>query len=121
IRPVELKVDGEIVDSEDAAAVRVELTNGRTDYIINSLDPDVTYTVDDSFSFKGFFGVYPKKYGEPIYGYLNDGTVLGDVVQTKPNALTGTVVDFTKDLSIDNQMTVDLDQSYENADELVGS
>ncbi|MDF2714521.1 MAG: bacterial Ig-like protein [Paenibacillus sp.] len=48
-----LKVGGKPFTGTGAAAVRVELGSGRTDYIVNSLDPDTTYFIDDKYAFKG--------------------------------------------------------------------
>lgn len=121
IQSVELKVEGEVVETQEAAAVKVELKNGRIDYIVNSLDPDILYTVDDAFTFKGFFGVHSVEDEESIYSYLHDGTVLGDRIETEVNTLNGTVADFTKDLEINNQITVNMDQSYKSLEDLIGS
>lgn len=116
-----LKVGGKPFTGTGAAAVRVELGSGRTDYIVNSLDPDTTYIIDDKYAFKGFFGVISEESGVSAYGYLHDGTVLGGMIGTERGALTGTVVDFTKELGTENHIIVELDQSYTETACLNGS
>ncbi|WP_158301684.1 heparinase II/III domain-containing protein [Paenibacillus mesophilus] len=118
---VPLKVGGKPFAGTGAAAVRVELVSGRTDYIVNSLDPDTTYIVDDKYAFKGFFGIISEESGIPAYGYMHDGTVLGGMIGTERGALTGTVVDFTKELRTENRIVVELDHSYAEIARLAGS
>ncbi|MGD7705072.1 heparinase II/III domain-containing protein [Microlunatus sp. Y2014] len=49
-------VDGDLAAAE-VVAVKVTLADGRTDYIVSSLRPDVTVRVDDAFIFSGTFAV----------------------------------------------------------------
>jgi chitodextrinase len=107
----------------DAKALKVTLASGRVDYIVSSVDPTITYTVDGKFQFRGSFGVYQEQNGKPIYSYINDGTLIGQstspMVNTDRGHLQGKVVDFTKSLSRSNEVIVDFD-SLVDANSLVG-
>jgi len=108
--------NGKAVCDMCARAVKVTLVSGRVDYIVNAVDPSVTYTVTDgavSFDFAGFFGVWSKETGADSY-YVNDGTRLG-AFTCETGALTGTVKDFTRDLSVENEIVVTLDQTVDPA------
>lgn len=118
ICPAVVKV-GEQIAETDVKAVKVVLSNGRTDYIISALDNNITYTVDDKFQFKGFFGVYSEKNGYEVYSYVNDGTLIGSLAAPKPD-IKGTVVDFTREMSRNNEITVQLDTQDEVLGELAG-
>ncbi|WP_054949761.1 heparinase II/III domain-containing protein [Numidum massiliense] len=115
ITQVPLKVKGKVVSGSEAVAVKVELTNGRVDYIVNSLNPQATYTVDDTFTFKGFFGVYSEKDDRQLHSYLHDGTLLAKkdkpLVRMPYGSLDGKVTNFTKDLSLANEIEVTFDKS----------
>lgn len=120
ISPAVLKVDGQVVNSNDAKAVKVVLKNGRIDYIVYSLNTDVAYTVDDRFQFKGFFGVYSEKDGNQIYAYVNDGTVISQAIVDTKAEVKGTVTGFTKDMNTANEIMVLLDDENIDANILVG-
>lgn len=124
IQPVTLGVNGKAVSTEEAAAVKVELENGRTDYVVSSLNPNVTYTVDGTFSFKGFFGVYSEKDGEPVYGYLHDGTVLAkgrqSIIRVPKGHLKGRVLDFTREMNLENTLTVRIEGRPSDIEDLIG-
>lgn len=110
IAPATLELDGEAVAGPDAAALRVTLVNGRVDYIVSALRPDVQYRVDRKFAFKGRFGVYSELAGEPVYALLSAGTLLGSpdkpLVRAVRGAVTGKVADFTRDLRLENRLVV---------------
>lgn len=110
VEPATLKAGGKKVDSNTAAAVKVTLSDGRVDYIVNSLDPEVTYTVDGKFRFQGFFGVYSEKGGKPVYAYLHDGRLLGPAsgppLLRSHGHIKGTVEEFTRELTDQNRLTV---------------
>jgi hypothetical protein len=76
----------------------------------------VIYTITDgdvNFDFAGFVGVYTVDYaGNNIFSYANDGTIIGD--QTSVGAYTGTVVDFTKELVMDDYIVIKADQEVED-------
>ena len=120
ISPVTLKVDGQLVEDNNAKAVKVVLKNGRSDYIIYSLNKDVVYTVDDKFEFNGFFGVYSEMEGKQIAGYVNDGSTIGEKIRDSKACLTGKVAGFTKDMSVNNEIIVQMDTDNFNNDELIG-
>lgn len=117
---VSLKINGQPVSDNTAKAVKVVLKNGRIDYIVSSLDSSTTYTVDDKFQFKGFFGVYSVKNDREFFTYLNDGSFIGKPVQNSASCLSGTVEDFTKELSLDNEITVKFNDPPKDPNELIG-
>lgn len=104
IEKVELRHGNTVVADDSATAIKVVLKNGRTDYIVNSLDSTITYKVDGKFNFKGFFGVYSEINGKQVYGYINDGKLIGSV--EGKDCLKGTISDFTRDLSSTNEIIV---------------
>ncbi|MFC7230648.1 hypothetical protein ACFQMM_03235 [Saliphagus sp. GCM10025308] len=69
-------VEKVVVEGGQGHAVKVELTNGRTDYVVCSFEETDTLTVDDTFEFKGFFGLYSVEDGKSEYAYVQDGTRL---------------------------------------------
>ncbi|WP_137290773.1 carbohydrate-binding protein [Natronorubrum halophilum] len=92
-------------------AVRVDLANGRTDYVVCSFDGNATVAVDDTFQFEGFFGVYSVEDGEPEYAYVQDGTRLSPIggpslIQESKGHARGFVEDFTRGISLENDLTV---------------
>ncbi|MBQ8003557.1 MAG: hypothetical protein IJ299_00455, partial [Oscillospiraceae bacterium] len=119
-----------------AKAVRVELIDGRIDYIVYAQNNEVTYTVTDpetgyTFDFKGFIGVWTVKEKVDgngfanIYSYVNDGEMIGnDEFKYKEldAAIKGTITDFQDELSFDNWIEAELDVSLtqEEANELSG-
>lgn len=103
------------VESTDptARAVKVELKNGRTDYIASASDHDTTHTVGSVFSFHGAFAVYSEdEQRAPEYAYLNDGKRLDSqrcdppLIRVSSGRIEGSVTDFTRDLSLDNSIEV---------------
>jgi hypothetical protein len=112
ISPAQLKVNGNLVSGTEAAAVKVQLTNGRIDYIVNALNPEIEYTIDDHLTFKGFFGVVSEQAGEPEFAYMHGGTMLQAddeiLLQSDEGYLVGEVVDFTRSLSFENNIEVEV-------------
>jgi hypothetical protein len=106
------------VTGEDptARAVKVELENGRTDYVASASDHDTMHIVEDVFKFKGKFAVYAEdEQGDPEYAYLNDGKLLipwrhsgPPLIQSPSGRIEGCVTDFTRDLSLDNTIEVEV-------------
>lgn len=94
--------------AHEAAAVRVELVDGRVDYVISSLRPDVTLRVDGRISFRGGFGVVSLRSDEPEYAYVHDATLLAPAPAgfRPPATVTGQLVDFTRELSAENRLVV---------------
>ena len=114
-----------------AKAVRVELVDGRVDYVVYAQNKEVTYTVTDaennvSFDFEGFVGVYTvkKDSGKNVYTYINDGAHIGNdaseaQLTDKVAALKGKVTGFTEDIEFDNFIEVEFDEEYDiTADDL---
>jgi len=113
IEAVEVRAGGNIVVDNHVSAVKVVLKDDRTDYIINSLDTGIVYEVDNVVRFSGFLGICSLINGKPVYAYVNDGSLLeyagNKLIETKFGSLTGKVVDFTKALSIRNEILVDIE------------
>ncbi|MBB6735589.1 heparinase II/III domain-containing protein [Cohnella zeiphila] len=110
---------------DDVRAVKVELQDGRVDYIVSALNPDAAYTVDGNVRFQGSFGIYSEKEGLPVFTYMNDGAYIGKIgpasfASSGVARLSGTVADFTKDLSLDNTLTVQMDLQGEDPNRLIG-
>ncbi len=109
IEAVPVTENGRATADEDARAVKVTLTNGRTDYIVSSVHPNVEYVIDGKFAFMGGFGVYSEQDGRQVIEYTH-GSV----------AATGTVVDFTRELSVENEIVVRMDDSELDTELLEG-
>ncbi|MBP1988641.1 S-layer homology domain-containing protein [Paenibacillus eucommiae] len=120
---LEVKAGGVVAADMDVRAVKVTLENGRVDYIISALNPNITYTIADKLKFKGSFGVYSELNGQPVYSYVNEGTLIGQIssteINTNPGSISGTIVDFTKLLQMDNEIIVDMDLQGHPATDLV--
>ena len=99
---------------ESAKAVKVELIDGRCDYIVYAQNNQVTYDVGGVFKFKGFVGVWTvNSNGANVYSYVNDGEMIGNddkKVENLTPEITGTIVDFQKELSFDNWVEVELNR-----------
>ncbi len=103
-------IDGTPKDTDAVKAVKVTHSSGRVDYVIYATNNSVTYQITDGntkINFRGFVGVYSVQNGVNVYSYLNDGDILG--THTATAAITGEVVDFSRDLSLDNYITVKAD------------
>jgi len=124
IAPLEVKAGGQIITDGSVQAVRVVLTNGRTDIVISALDPNVVYTVDGRIQFSGAFGVYSERDGQPVYAYTNEGSELGGTGQLlitgETARVTGTVESFTETLSVENELTVQMNLGNVAPSRLVG-
>lgn len=124
IESVEVKDGSAVVQDNSVQAVKVGLADGRSDYIIYSLDPLTTYTIDGRLQFKGFFGVYSERDGQFEYAYAHDGEKLGlaaaPSIDEPIGRLTGTVVDFTRTLSTANRIEVEMDLQGIEPEALVG-
>lgn len=107
--------DVSITGSDTDRAVKVELANGRTDYIASAADQTKSHTVGDVFAFTGRFAVYAEnEAGTPAFAYLFDGTRLAahgrspPLIQVPSGRIEGTVESFTRDLSSENSIEVDV-------------
>ncbi|MBP3633553.1 MAG: Ig-like domain-containing protein [Oscillospiraceae bacterium] len=121
-------VSGKEAVTDRAAAMKVTLTSGRTDYIIYATNPDVTYSILDDgqefLQFCGFTGVCSVENGEITYAY-------GSEVRTMTNAdgvslvmdglqrVEGEVIDFTKGLADTYSMTISMETPV-TAEDLAG-
>ncbi len=118
---VEIEVlDGTPGSLDTAKAVKVEHKSGRIDYIMYATNNSVTYQVRDGetkINFRGFLGVYSVQNGENIYSYLSDGDIIG--AHNASGSITGEVVDFSRDLSLDNYILIKPDTAA-SPENLVG-
>ena len=102
--PVKVTTEnGKNADAHKVAALKVTLSTGRVDYIINSTDNSTTYTVDGLFDFCGFFGVY-SVLGDKVMTYAHDATLIGK--NTVQNRVNGTIVSLTKKLQLENTIVI---------------
>ena len=128
IEEVSVEAGDEDADLDAITAVKVGLADGRTDYVIRSLDRETEYVVDDRLVFKGFVGVYAERDGEREFVYANDATLLrtkggGEpAIQRNHGRVRGTVEDFTRELSTENELDVKLTTTPKDVDlaDLVG-
>lgn len=115
-------VVGPDVTAHEAAAVRVELVDGRVDYVISCLRPDVTLRVDGRVSFRGAFGMVSLRDGELEYAYAHDATLLAPAPAgfRPPATVAGQLVDFTRELSAENHLVVRTRGPVPAPEQLVG-
>lgn len=115
-----VSVEGENPDA--IQAVKVELFNGRTDYIVSSTDTDEKYVIDDKLEFKGAFGAATFQNDEVKVVYANDTNLFRVKGNEKPEiqnnqpGFTGTIEDFTRDLSIENEIEVKMGATPRDTD-----
>ncbi len=111
--------------------VRVTFKNGRVDYVIYATNNQVKYTVYEVeegesglekiplFDFRGFVGVYTVADGRNTFSYVNDGDLIAGYETTA--AYTGSVVDFSRELLFEHDITVRFDVGQDvNPEALVG-
>lgn len=99
--------DGKSVEQFEARALKIELENGRTDYIINTMTSETEYNLFEDVTFSGFLGIYSMKNNEMVFKYENDGRFHhSEFTQT---CITGRVVNFTQELSFSNFIVVEVD------------
>ena len=111
--------DGTEKLNDKAAAVKVTLTSGRTDYIVYATNPNCTYRIDDNFDFRGFTGVVSYEADALTYAWGNEAKQVANVIEDAQSAVTGTVTDFTQGLSMDGYtMTIRMDEAV-SAESLV--
>jgi hypothetical protein len=109
IERVPVTVGPSLADSITTIALRVKLSNGRTDYIVCSMDSCQKYRVADKFDFRGFIGVYSEdSEGKVGLRYVNDGDLIAGV--TTRSHVSGKIVDATSDLTTKNEIWVKMDQ-----------
>ncbi|MBQ9967971.1 MAG: pilus assembly protein N-terminal domain-containing protein, partial [Oscillospiraceae bacterium] len=123
-----IPVEGKERPEDRAAAVKVTLTSGRTDYIMYSSAPDVTYSVMENgkevLRFCGFTGVCSYQSGVVVYVYGSESKFMKDAAGTtlyssKTPRVTGTVSSFTQGLAEQYSMTIQMDTAV-TAEELTG-
>ena len=127
IRAVEVTgEDGRPAPESDVRAVRVELADGRVDYLATALDKETMYRVDELFEFQGFFAHYRSDGDErPLEAYLHDGSTMalatgGPLIESRTARLEGRVIDFTREMRMENHLLVEAEGISRHAGELPG-
>lgn len=111
---VSVSSEDEDANLDAIRAAKVKLVNGRTDYVVSSTDTESDFVIDDRLVFKGAFGVYTFRDGEEEFVYANDVKLFRTkgggrpAIQNNQSTFEGTVEDFTKELSLDNELEVTL-------------
>lgn len=93
-------------------AVRIELADDRIDYVVSAADPGRDFVIDGTVRFRGRFGWIRLSGGAVTGRWTLGSSVLALVDEDRPAvpaALTGTVVSFTRDLVLDNEIVVNHD------------
>ena len=111
IEPVEVRRsgNGELVPDTEVRALKITLHNRSVDYVVHGIHRDREYRVDDRLSFRGGVGFYRENAdGTPEYAYQSNVS------------LKGRVVDFTREMSTENFMTVELPDAPDHVDALPG-
>jgi hypothetical protein len=112
INVVPVKVGHKLADSTEVRAMKVSLSNGRTDYVVCALNTQKKYRVDGKFNFSGFFAVYSlDARNKPVMKYLNDGTLLDG--KNYLDRITGTVTDATDSLTEKNELIIHVRQKVD--------
>ncbi|MGQ3722446.1 heparinase II/III family protein [Natrialba aegyptia] len=113
------------VTGDKSRALKLELATGRTDYVVRTDGQPNPVTVDDTFRFQGFFGVYSLEDGQPEYAYVHDGTLLAPVggeplVQESTGQVRGFIEDFTRGMSLENELDLRIANDRDELDRHAG-
>ena len=104
--------------NDRAAAVKVTMKNGRVDYVVYATNPDCLYRVADLFDFMGFTGVVSYEGNVITHAWGSEASVVTDRIKDAQASITGRIVDFTKDITMDGYyITVEMDEPV-SAEEL---
>ncbi|MBP3634778.1 MAG: putative Ig domain-containing protein, partial [Oscillospiraceae bacterium] len=112
-------VEGTPDPTDRAAAVKVTLLSGRTDYIVYATNPNCTYEIDGKFVFQGFAGVVSYEDESLVYAWGNEAVRVANVIENAQARVCGTVESFTDELADNYFMTITMDQPI-SAEELTG-
>ena len=123
-------VPGESITAEDVSAVRVELLDGRVDYVISNLRPEVKVRVDNAVIFQGEFGVISVKGRDVVLAVTSNvtqvvpltapGTGIVQAMEGLHGSITGTVVDYSRELAEESLITLSLSTPVPPGYNLVG-
>lgn len=101
-------------------AIKILKTDGSIDYVVNSLYGEQV-VVDDQFYVDGFWGILSYDNNAQLNDeYLHNGVQIGSLIEPKGDTLTGVVERFTQDISLQNSISVRVDQKTAMADNLKG-
>lgn len=100
--------EGAALREDEAIAIRIELANGRTDYLYSSVDPTRHRVVDGWLPVQGALAVYSIHNGKPIYAFLQAGAKLGDVIHHPNGWWNGQVLGFTEEPMPRNEIMIKL-------------
>lgn len=105
VEAVPVKIGNWVADEAVVRAIKVILVDGRTDYIVNSMDTQSVYTVDGKFRFSGFCGVYSENVlGKCIRTFICDGSQIGKLHTLKE--VTGVVEGSSSTLVLNNYIDI---------------
>ncbi|ACQ81577.1 Heparinase II/III family protein [Beutenbergia cavernae DSM 12333] len=100
-------------DPSSVSAVRVELEDGRVDYVVSSLDDDVEHVIDDRIRFRGRLGVIRiAPDGTVELRHLHGARILELLDEHRPTALAevrGVVATFTQGLEPENEVVLEIE------------
>ncbi|MBP3632982.1 MAG: Ig-like domain-containing protein, partial [Oscillospiraceae bacterium] len=112
-------VQGSETAQDRAAAIKTTLVTGRVDYIIYATNPDCTYEIDGTFSFRGFAGVVSYENGILTYAWGSEAELVTNVIEHAQARVTGQVESFTEGIEDRYYLTVTMDSPV-CAQELTG-
>lgn len=126
--PVEV-TEGTLADGA-ATAVRIELADGRVDYVVSCLDPTVQLKVDGHFLFRGAFGFLRQRGSATELTVTSDSTQLVPVVgradgvvramSAEHGAVSGRLTSFSRDLLEESTLLITPDTPVGDPAGLVG-
>ncbi|HBG41714.1 MAG TPA: hypothetical protein DDZ96_08710 [Porphyromonadaceae bacterium] len=105
-------------DKQKIKAVKVELFNGRRDYIISAMDTHTTYKIDNKFQFSGAWGVYSLFSDGRVQCIIHDGTVIGPLKARK--SVEGVVTGSSTSLEENSYIDIKVDEPVASAESMTG-
>jgi len=122
----EVEVEGK--GSADAVVLKIERSDGRTDYYIHSTDAEARLRfVTGSGSrivFQGMAGLYAESGGTSVYAFVAGGSCIGPeeapCIHEAVGFLAGTVTGFTREPSVSNKIRIRMRPHPGAADLLAG-
>lgn len=121
--PVTLADGQPLPDTVTATAVEIRLTEGRTDLLVSSTNPELPLRVDGRLQFQGRLGMVRLVDGKPVRAELVDGPqlALGEAELRNPQwPLRGTVVEFDRDDRERHRLVVRCERPLPEGEALAG-